>query len=149
MSEVFTFYVVDEDALPDDLSTLSDEEKYNVLIASIESEGMLQSTIEMSLDDLIDGLEALDDIIEGDRMLPNYFMNNSPNNVIDKSSDGPYLGFFSAGDAQKVYNLLQCISEDTMDTVESSETHSEVYHSVFAATEAAVDATCALAVIHS
>jgi hypothetical protein len=36
-----------------------------------------------------------------------------------------------------------------MDTVESSETHSEVYHSVFAATEAAVDATCALAVIHS
>jgi hypothetical protein len=149
MSEVFTFYVVDEDALPDDLSTLSDDEKYNVLIAAIESEGMLQSTIEMTLDDLIDGLEALDDIIEGDRLLPNYFMNNSPNNVLDKSADCPYLGFFSAGDAQKIYNLLQCISEDTMDTVESSETHSEVFHSIFAATEAAFDATCALAIIHS
>jgi hypothetical protein len=149
MSEVFTFYVVDEDALPDDLSTLSDEEKYNVLVATIESEGMLQSTIEMSLDDLIDGLEAIDEIIEGDRLLPNYFMNNSPNNVLDKSSDCPYLGFFSAGDSQKIYNLLQCISEDTMDTIESSETHSEVFHFMLAATEAAVDATCALAVIHS
>ena len=149
MSEVFTFYVVDEDALPDDLSTLSDEEKYSVLVEAIESEGMLQSTIEMTLDDLIDGLEALDEIIDGDRFLPTCVMNSSPHNTIDRSADTPYMGFFSSGDAQKVYNLLQGFSEETMDTVESSETHAEVYHTLFAATEAAVDASCALAVIHS
>jgi hypothetical protein len=149
MSDVFTFYVVDEEALPEDLSTLSDEEKYNVLVTSIESEGVLQSSIEMTVDDFIDGLEALDEIIDGDRFLPTCVMNSSPNNTLDRSADCPYLGFFSTGDAQKAYSLLQGISEETMDTVESSETHSEVFHTLFAATQAAVDASCALAVVHS
>ena len=120
-----------------------------MVVAAIESEGMLQSTIEMTVDDLIDGLEALDEIIDGERFLPNSVMNSAPNNVLDKSADCPYLGFFSAGDAQRAFNLLASLSEEIMDRVESSQTHSEVYHTLLGATQAAVDASCALAVVHS
>ena len=120
-----------------------------MLVAAIESEGMLSVTIEMTVDDFIDGLDAIDQIIEGDSFLPTCVMNNSPNMVLDKSADCPYMGFFSTGDAQKAYNLLQGVSEETMDTVESSETHAEVFHTLFEATQSAVDASCALAVIHS
>lgn len=149
MSDVFTFYLVDEDALPEELPTLSDDEKYNVLVTTIESEGVLQYTIEMTVDDFVDGLEAIDELVDGDRFLPNNVMNNSPNNIIDKSADCPYLGFFSAGDAHRAFTMLQALSEESMDIIESSDVHSEVFHTLFGATQAAVDASCALAVVHS
>jgi hypothetical protein len=149
MSDVFTFYVVDEDSLPDDLSTLSDDEKYNVLVTAIESEGVLQFTIEMSVDDFVDGLEAIDELVEGDRFIPNNVMNNSPNNVIDKSAECPYLGFFSAGDAHRAFTMLEALTEELMERIESSDIHSEVFHTLFGAFQSAVDSSCALAVIHS
>ena len=149
MSDVFTFYVVDEDALPDELGTLSDDEKYNVLVTAVESEGVLQYTIEMSVDDFVDGLEAIDELIEGERFIPNNVMNNSPNNVIDKSADTPYLGFFSAGDAHRAFTMLETLTEESMDVIESSDIHSEVFHTLFGAFQSAVDASCALAIVHS
>jgi hypothetical protein len=147
--EVFSFYVVDDEALPDDLGTLSDHEKYDVLVAAIESEGMLHASIEMNVDDFVDSLEAIDERIDTDRLLPVCAMNNSPHNILGKDSDCPYLGFFDVGSVERVYNLLDSLDEQSVEAIESSEAHSEVFHILLGATQAAVDAACSLAVIHS
>ncbi len=59
MTETFSLYVVDEEALPTELDTLSDQDKYDVLVGAIESDGSLNGSIEMSVDDFIDALEAI------------------------------------------------------------------------------------------
>jgi hypothetical protein len=147
--EVFSFYVVDDEALPDNLGSLSDQEKFDVIVAAIESEGMLHASIEMSEDDFVDALEAIDERIEADRLLPICAMNNSPHNILGKDSDCPYLGFFDVGDVERVYNLLDTLDEQSVEAIESSEAHGEVFHVLLGATQAAVDAACSLAVIHS
>jgi len=147
--EVFSFYVVDDQALPDDLGNLSDQEKYDVVVSAIESEGMFHASLEMSEDDFVDSLEAIDERIHTDRLLPICAMNNSPHNVLGKDSDCPYLGFFDVGDVQRLYNLLAALDEQSFVAIDSSEAHSEVFHLLLGATQAAVDAACSLAVLHS
>jgi hypothetical protein len=149
MTETFSLYVVDEEALPTELDTLSDQEKYDVLVAAIESDGSLNASIEMSVDDFVDALEAIDGYIEGDRFLPVNAMNNSPYDVLGKNSDCPYFGYFGPGDAQRVFNALSDIPEDTIDLIESFESHSEVFYALRDAAMDAVDAGYALAIVHS
>lgn len=149
MTETFSLYVVDEEALPTDLDTLSDQEKYDVLVGAVESEGNLNGSVEMSVDDFIDALEAIDGYIDGDRFLPINAMNNSPYDVLGKNSDCPYFGYFGPGDVQRVFNSLNDTSEETMDLIESFEVHAEVFYALKEATMNAVESGYAVAIVHS
>jgi hypothetical protein len=149
MSETFSIYLVDEELLPMELSGLSDEEIYAELVAAIEENGELQTMVEMTQDDFIDALESIDQIIEGNRLLPNCAMNNSPHGILDKSSEGPYFGYFSPSQVQELYFMIDSLSDETIDKIESVETHSEVFSEFSMAANEAVKMDYAIAVLHS
>lgn len=148
MTDSFLLYVVDEDSLPSNLEMLSDEEKYNVLVAAVESDGVLHTAVEMTLDDFVDAVESLDKHIGGDQFLQVCAMNNSPFDVLGKNGECPFFGYFSPGDVQRTFNSLDGLDEDTVDIIESCETHAEVFHAVHMATMEAVETGSAVAIVH-
>ena len=148
MTESFLLYVVDEDALPSELDALSDEEKYDVLVAAVESDGMLHSSIEMTVDDFVDAVETLDKHFGGEQFLPICAMNNSPYDVLGRNSECPFFGYFSPGDVQRTFSALDSLDEEILDTIESCETHSEVFHALHSATMEAVETGSAVAIVH-
>ena len=149
MSESFSLYIVDEEELPEDLDGLSDDEIYERLTKAIEQNGKLHQVIEMTEDDFIDALESLDNLIEGGRLLPNCAMNNSPHEILDKNSDCPFFGYFSPSQVQELFYLFESMTEESLDTVESVETHSEVHEAFLSAASAALDSDYAIAVLHA
>ncbi len=148
MTESFLLYIVDEDALPTELDTLSDEEKYNVLVGAVESEGILHTSVEMTLDDFVDAVETLDEHFGKEQFLSICAMNNSPFDVLGRNSECPFFGYFSPGDVQRTFNILDGILEDDVDIIESCETHSEVFQALRSVTMEAVETGSAVAVIH-
>jgi hypothetical protein len=149
MSETFSIYIVDEAVLPMELIGLTDEEIYQQLVSAVELNGELQTMVEMTEDDFIDALESIDTIMEGNRLLPNCAMNNSPHEILDKNSQAPFLGYFSPAQAQNLFFLFESLSEDSTDTIESVETHSEVFEVFRNAAEAATGMEYAIAVMHA
>ena len=149
MSESFSIYIVDEEELPEEIDAVSDDEIYEQLVSAIETHGKLHQVIEMTEDDFIDALDALDTLMDGNRLLPNCAMNNSPHEILGKNSDCPYLGYFSPSQVQELLYLFESLSEDSLDTVESVETHSEVHEAFLSAVSTALDADYAIAVIHA
>jgi hypothetical protein len=149
MSETFSLYVVDEELLPTELTGSTDEEMYDQLVTAVESNGKLESSIEMTEDDFIDALEALDKLVEGNRLLPNNAMNHSPHELLGTNSDCPYFGYFSPAQVQELLFLFESLSDEQIDIIESVETHSEVFEAFRLAVEIALDQEHALAVLHS
>jgi hypothetical protein len=148
MTDSFLLYVVDEDALPGELDALPDEEKYDVLVAAVESDGILHTSIEMTLDDFVDAVESLDEHFGREQFLPICAMNNSPFDVLGRNSECPFFGYFSPGDVQRTFNALDGLVEDVVDIIESVETHSEVFHALHSATMEAVETGSAVAIVH-
>ena len=149
MSETFSIYIVDETLLPTELIGLSDEEIFKELVSAIENGGELQTVIEMTEDDFVDALESIDAIVEGNRLLPNCAMNNSPHEILDKLAQTPYLGFFSPAQAQELLFLFESLSEESTDIIESVETHSEAFEAFRNAADSAVSMEYAIAVLHA
>jgi hypothetical protein len=149
MSETFSIYIVDESVLPMDLIGMSDEEIYHELITAVETNGELQTMVEMTEDDFVDALESIDKITKGDRLLPNCAMNNSPHEVLDKNSETPFIGYFSPAQAQRLLFSFDSLSEDSTDTIDSVETHSEVFEAFREAAETASGMEYAIAVLHA
>jgi hypothetical protein len=148
MTETFSTYTVDEDSLPSELDSLSDQEKYDRLVAAVQSKGIFQATLEMTVDDFIDALEALDEHMNGDRFLPIGAMNNSPFNILEKNGDCPYFGYFDPADVQRLVNGIENLSDDALDTIESFETHSEAFQMIRSAAHKALADGLAVAIIH-
>lgn len=148
MTECFSIYAVDEENLPTDLIG-SDEEIYAALVQAIEAQGALLSTLEMTADDFIDALDSIDAHIGGTRMLPNCAFNNSPFDVLGRSGDCPYFGYFNPAQTQEIFALFENLPADVRDTIDSVFTHGEVFEAFFASTEEAVQTNGALAIIHS
>jgi hypothetical protein len=76
-------------------------------------------------------------------------MNNSPHAILDKCSDGPYFGYFSPAQAQELYFMIESLSDESVDKIESVETHSEVFSEFSMAADEAVKMEYAIAVLHS
>lgn len=148
MSESFSIYIVDEALLPTENIGLSDEEIYQSLLSAIETNGKLHQVVEMTEDDFVDALESIDSVVEGNRMLPICAMNNSPFEILDKNAETPFFGYFSPGQVQELFYLFEALSDDSIDTLESVETHSEVLDAFRTAASDALDYDFALAVLH-
>ncbi|HEY9712527.1 MAG TPA: hypothetical protein V6C72_03595 [Chroococcales cyanobacterium] len=148
MTECFSIYSIDEEELPTDLSG-SDEEIYNALVEAIEKQGNLLSTVEMTEDDFIDALDSIDEHIGGTRLLQNCAFNNSPFDILGRNGDCPYFGYFNPAQTQEVFALLEGLTADVRDTIDSVYTHAEVFEAFFASSEEAVEINGALAIIHS
>jgi hypothetical protein len=149
MSESFSIYIVDEDLLPTELLGMTDEEIHGQITSAIETNGKLHQVIEMTEDDFVDALDAIDTLIEGNGALPNGAMNNTPNQLLDKSSECPFIGYFEPGQVQKLFYMFEALSEDSMDVIESVETHSEVFEAFRSALSDALDFEQAIAVLHA
>ncbi len=148
MTETFSFYILDEDVLPNGLDSLSDQEKYDSLVSSVESSGILHTSVEMVLDDFVDALETLDDQID-ERFLTVCAMNNSPFDILGKNGDCPYFGYFSPAEVQRVFNAIENLPDDAVDTIESFETHSEVFQALKTAITEAFKTGYAIAIVHA
>lgn len=149
MSESFSFYIVDEEMLPSEFASNDDQSLYEELVSAVESSGEFQNMLEMTEDDFVDALESIDKIIGGDRMLPICAMNNSPHEILGKSADCPYLGYFSPGQVQNLLLLFEGLDESAIDTIESVESHSEVYSALLSAIEVAQSMGYSLAILHA
>ena len=148
MSESFSIYVIADDELPTDVLGLSDQEIYDQMIKAIESVGKLSTVVEMTGDDFVDALESVDKLLEGNRLLPICAMNNSPHEVLGANGECPYFGYFSLAQVQQLYYLFEAMNEDAQDTIESVETHGEVFESFREAVEEAVESEQAIAIVH-
>lgn len=148
MSESFSIYLINEEELPDELTGQSDEEVFKQLLETIEKHGVLHQVVEMTEDDFIDALESIDNLIEGNRLLPNCAMNNSPHEILDKNSETPFFGYFNSAQVQQVVYLFDALNEDNLDTIESVETHSQVFHAFHEAAQEALDSEDCIAVVH-
>jgi hypothetical protein len=149
MSQTFSLYIINEDLLPVEYTGNSDEETFEQLIVAVETNGKLHQVVEMTEDDFIDALESIDTIVEGNRLLPNCAMNNSPHEVLDKMNECPYFGYFTPAQAQELYYFFEGLSEDSVDTIESVETHSEVFEAFRTAVAEAGSSEAAVAVLHA
>jgi hypothetical protein len=149
MSESFSIYIVDELLLPTETLALSDEEIHAQLSSSIETNGKLHQVIEMSEDDFVDALDAIDTLIEGNGLIPNGAMNNSPNQLLDKNADCPFIGYFEPGRVQEVHYMFEALTEDNMDIIQSVETHSEVFEAIRSAFADALDFEHGIAILHA
>ncbi|HEY9716033.1 MAG TPA: hypothetical protein V6C69_01085 [Trichormus sp.] len=149
MSETFSLYVVDEELLPTELIGDTDEEMYEQLVTAVESNGIVESIIEMTEDDFVDALESIDKLVEGNRLLPNNAMNHSPHELLGTNSDCPYFGYFSPAQVQELLFLFESLSDEQIDIIESVETHSQVFEAFRMAVEIALDHEHALAILHS
>jgi hypothetical protein len=140
---------MDEAVLPMDLIGLSDEEIYQELVSAIETNGELQTMVEMTEDDFVDALESIDKLAKGDRLLPICAMNNSPHEVLDKNAETPFIGYFSPAQVQRLLFSFESLSEDDTDIIDSVETHSEVFEAFRDAAESASGMEYAIAVLHA
>lgn len=149
MTATFTFYLVDENILPADFTGLADQEIYEQLLDVIESTAQYYDSIEMTEDDFIDSLESIDQRLELDRLLPISAMNSSPHDVLGKSGDCPFFGYFSPAIVQMLQSVIESKSVEELESIDSVETHSEVFEFIRAAVEQAALKEEAIAVVHS
>jgi hypothetical protein len=148
MSESFSIYLINEEELPYEVTTQSDEEMLKQLIEVVEKHGTMHQVVEMTEDDFIDALESIDNLVEGNRLFPNCAMNNSPHEILDKNSETPFFGYFNSAQVQQLLYLFESLDEDKVDTIESVESHSEVFHAFFEAVQEALDNEDCIAVVH-
>lgn len=148
MSESFSIYLIAEDELPTEVLGLSDQEVYDQIIAAIEKVGKLHQVVEMTEDDFVNALESIDTLLDGNRLLPICAMNNSPHEILGSNGECPFFGYFSPAQVQQLYYLFDSLSEDAQDTIESVETHGEVFEAFRGAVTEALDEELALAIVH-
>lgn len=152
MSDIFTYYVVDEKKLPLNLDELSDQEKYEQLVKAVIANGARWANLELRTTDFAYTLEKIDTKIEGDGFLPVFSFNNSPNNVLGDDSDCPSFGYFNPEQVKDLGSVLEWLNssnilEPMLD--EGGEVMEEVYNAVQSSVEEAAKRNYALAVIHS
>lgn len=152
MSEIFTYYVVNEKKLPLNLDKMSDQEKYERLVEAVKANGARWAILEFRTRDFAHALEKIDAQIEGNGFLPVFTFNNSPNNVLGNDSDCPCFGYFNPEQVKDLSSALKWLdSANRLKSMfdEGGEVVEDVYNAVQSCAEEANKRNYALAVIHS
>src|SRR5262245_23904841 len=114
MSDTYVLYVVDEEKLPKALPGLSEVEKYEKLVASVEAVGSPWETIELNFLPLAEALELIDQLVTGGtELMPTFAFSMSPHKLLDPDNDDyPDFGYFNPAVVKDLNDSYKTISED-------------------------------------
>lgn len=151
MSATFDLYVVDEKKLPTRMAGVTDQQKYEQLVAAVRREGGQWGHLELRVRDFASALELLDAHLGGTRFLPVFAFNNSPANVLGNFGNCPSFGYFNPAQTRDLHASLAGIPQQVLDNLAlmNDDVFDQTLYAFQSSAEEAARRGYALAVIHS
>ena len=114
-------YIIDETKIPASISG-TDEEKHAKLFELISNSGARWDEFEFNNEaEFMVGLEAVDYLIGGTKILQVFTYNHSPYNLLGNSPDCGSMGYFTPKQTQDIYECLKDVVNFDFDSNEGTE----------------------------